>query len=278
MYRQRSNSRICPDEPLLEGKNVLVTGGTAGVGEFVSRGLLRRGAQVVSLSRGVSQGKAELSEVQSIKCDLSDLHSVTDAVEQIKDRQFDVLICNSGIWLPEKKLTASGIEMTFAVNVLGHHLLYQLMFRHRLFAEDARIIMTTGEAYVVTDHCDANPEVYKRSEAYGGTKLGNLWQMRELVRRCANVRAYAVHPGVILSGFGGFPDNSFRHWLAGNFLISEDQGAQAALIAATQDLPNGTYWHNVCGVMNLPDNDPSMNTRKSADFWDELEELTAAYR
>jgi len=42
---QRKRSRRCPLLPRLEGKRVLITGGTAGVGEFVARELSERGAQ-----------------------------------------------------------------------------------------------------------------------------------------------------------------------------------------------------------------------------------------
>ncbi len=49
MFRQRARTRACPQEPRLEGKTVLVTGGTAGVGEFISRDLLKRGAKAVSI-------------------------------------------------------------------------------------------------------------------------------------------------------------------------------------------------------------------------------------
>ena len=72
-----------------------------------------------------------------------------------------------------------------------------------------------------------------------GSKLGNLWQVQELTKRYPGIRAYAVHPGVVLSGFAGGPKEGFSYWLRSKLLISEEQGAQAALIAATQDLPNG---------------------------------------
>lgn len=274
MFRQHSRLRYCPDLPRLEGKSALVTGGTAGVGEFVSRGLLARGAKVVSLSRGVSQGKGTLPEVQSIHCDLSNLASVVEAVDQLGDQKIDVLICNSGIVLRERAMTSDGIEMTFAVNVLGHHLLYRLLQQRDLFAENSRIVMTTGEAYFAADRCDSNPSHYRMGHVYGGSKLGNLWQVLELKKRYPGTTAYAVHPGVILSGFGGgIPSGGFKHWLARKILISEEQGAQAALTAATQDLPNGAYWHNVCGIMSLPQGDAALDAQKAEKLWDQLEAL-----
>jgi len=274
MFRQHARLRYCPDLPRLDGKLALVTGGTAGVGEFVSRGLLARGARVVSLSRGVSQGKEALPEVQSISCDLSNLTSVAGAVDKLRDQKIDLLICNSGIALREHAMTSDGIEMTFAVNVLGHHLLYRLLQQRGMFAINPRIVMTTSEAYFAGKTCDSNPSKYRMNQVYGGSKLGNLWQVLELNKHYPNINSYAVHPGVILSGFGGgVPTGGFKDWLAKKILISEEQGAQAALIAATQDLPNGAYWHNVCGIMSLPKGDAALDIQKADKLWGRLEEL-----
>lgn len=274
MYRQHSRTRLCPELPRLEGKTVLVTGGSAGVGEFISRGLLARGAKVVSLSRGVSQGKGGLSGIQSINCDLSDMASVSEAVDQLTDYKFDVLICNAGIALRDRVMASKDVEMTFAVNVLGHHLLYRLVMKEHLFTDHPRIVMTSGEAYFATDVCEVNPSQYRMDHVYGGSKLGNLWQMSELKNRYPNIHVSTVHPGVILSGLGGgIHGGGFKHLLASKVLISEEQGAQASLIAATQDIPNGTYWHNVCGLMSFSEGDAAIDNQKSKALWNQLEIL-----
>ncbi|WKD51664.1 SDR family NAD(P)-dependent oxidoreductase [Microbulbifer spongiae] len=235
--------------------------------------MLARGAKVVSLSRGVSRGKGTLPEVDSINCDLSNLTSVTNAVDQLGNQKIDILICNSGVAMRERKQASDEIEMTFAVNVLGHHLLYRMLQERNLFTEKPRIVMTTGEAYFVSKKCEVNPSQYRMDHVYGGSKLGNLWQVLELVRRYPSLQAFAVHPGVILSGFGGGIPKGFRHWLASKILISEKQGAQAALIAASQDIPNGTYWHNTCGIMSLPEEDAALDTQKAETLWRQLEML-----
>ncbi|SFK86796.1 NAD(P)-dependent dehydrogenase, short-chain alcohol dehydrogenase family [Pseudovibrio ascidiaceicola] len=278
MFRQGARTRICPPGPRLDGKTVLITGGSAGVGEYVSRGLIARGAKVVSLSRGISQGKGGIADLRQVKCDLSCLQSVADAVGKVGDQKIDILICNSGVLLHDHEMASDEVEMTFAVNVLGHHLLYRLLIEQGKFAEDARIVMTSGDAYVMAQTCDVNPLNYSSNRVYGGSKLGNLWQMRELAIRYPALKSYAIHPGVILSGFGGFAEQGgLRSWLAKRLLISEELGAQAALIAATQDVPSGTYWHNVWGVMDLPEDDAGMDRQKSGALWDQLELLSAAY-
>lgn len=277
IYRQKTRTHACPELPRLDGRTALVTGGIAGVGEFVSRGLLSRGAGVVSLSRGVSQGTGTDIGVESLTCDLADPDSVVSAVDALGGRRFDLVICNSGIVMREHQTTALALEKTFAVNVFGHHLLYRLLLDRCMLGEGARIVLTTGEAYVMATECAPRPKVFKPNHAYASSKLGNLWQVQELVKRWPKYRAYAVHPGAVLSGLGGGAGSGFAHWLTGRVAISEEQGAQAALIAATQALQNGAYWHNVAGVVDLVSTDAARDHEKSARLWAELERLAASW-
>jgi NAD(P)-dependent dehydrogenase (short-subunit alcohol dehydrogenase family) len=273
IFLQRSKLKRCPTPLDLAGKNVLVTGGIAGVGEFISRGLLKAGANVASLSRGISNDNKSIDNVKAIVCDLAKPESVQSAVNELGDEKFDIVICNSGIVLDNFQTTSNDLEKTFAVNVFGHHLLYRLLMERGMLNDGARIVMTSGEAYV--SHNDYTPDEnhYKGNEIYGGSKLGNLWQVLELTKRYPTIKSLAIHPGVIASGFVGSSKSGFLHWLRSKLLISEEEGAQAALIAATQDLPNGAYWHNLLGVVDLPVADIAMDSTKSSKQWEELEKL-----
>ena len=275
IFRQRSKMKQCPKSPRLDGKNVVITGGSAGVGEFISRGLLEAGAHVTSLSRGVSRGTGAVAGVKSIVCDLADPASVVSAVNELGNQTFDIVICNSGVVLSSYQKTALGLEKTFAVNVFGHHLFYRLLIERGRIADDGRIVMTAGEIYVNADDCkpDTDANQYKGPKVYAGSKLGNLWQVLELTKRYPNIKAFAVHPGVVASGFGVSSKDGFVPWLRSKILISEEEGAQAALIAATQELPSGAYWHNVLGNIDLPAEDVAKDGRKSSELWEQLERL-----
>ncbi len=268
---QKKRTRTCPDMPRLEGKRVLVTGGAAGVGELIARG-----AEVTTLARGKSQGSGLLDGVKRLSADLADPESIIKAVDSLDDQPFDLLICNSGLLAQKEEFMKTGFEKTFAVNVLGHHLLYRLLIERGLLAKDARIVMTTGDIYRMDDECspyipfDSTPKTYARS------KLGNLWQVSILAERSPDLHPIAVHPGVIASGFSG-AKTGFLAWLRSQFLISEQQGAQSALIAATQNLPRGSYWHNVFGLVNLAEDDPALNHRAAKKLWDQLEEITEPF-
>jgi NAD(P)-dependent dehydrogenase (short-subunit alcohol dehydrogenase family) len=273
IFLQKAKLKRCPTPLDLSGKNVLITGGMAGVGEFISRALVKAGANVTSISRGVSNDNKSIENVNAIFGDLSVPKSVKMAVDELGRSKFDIVICNSGIVLDNYQITAHGQEKTFAVNVFGHHLLYRLLMERDMLNDDARIVITSGEAYV--NHNDKMPDEsnYNGMQVYANSKLGNLWQTMELTKRYPTIKSLAIHPGVIASGFVGNSKTGFLHWLRSKLLISEEEGAQAALIAATQDLPNGTYWHNTLGVVDLPTDDIARDSHKSLQQWQTLEKL-----
>jgi NAD(P)-dependent dehydrogenase (short-subunit alcohol dehydrogenase family) len=277
IFRQKAKLKRCPIPLNLSGKNVLITGGIAGVGEFISRALVKAGANVTSISRGVSNENKSIENVNAIFGDLSDPKSVKMAVDELGRSKFDIVICNAGIVLDNFQITAYGQEKTFSVNVFGHHLLYRLLIERAMLSNDARIIMTSGEAYVSHNDKIPNESNYNGMQVYANSKLGNLWQTMELTKRYPTIKSLAIHPGVIASGFVGSSKTGFLHWLRCKLLISEEEGAQAALIASTQDLPNGTYWHNTLGIVDLSNDDIAQNAIKSLQQWQELEKLAAPW-
>jgi len=97
MVGQGRKTVSCPPTPELRGKRVLITGGASGVGEYVSRGLIARGANVTSLARGISKSSDNVHGLQQIKGDLGDPNSVLRAAEQCADAPFDLLIFNASI-------------------------------------------------------------------------------------------------------------------------------------------------------------------------------------
>ncbi|WP_299939596.1 SDR family NAD(P)-dependent oxidoreductase [uncultured Microbulbifer sp.] len=271
---QKRKNRICPAHPRLDGKRALVTGGAAGVGEFVSRGLMERGAQVTTMARGLSHGSGILPEADTLMVDLGDPLSIVSAIDCLGDTPFDLVICNAGLLPKKAEKTVMGLEKTFAVNVLGHHILYRLLIERNLLTRNARIVMTTGDIYILAKACSADIPYDSANKVYVRSKLGNLWQVAELKRRYPNLHPIAVHPGVVASGFIG-SKTGFIAWLRSVQLISEEAGAQASLIGATQDLPRGTYWHNTIGVVALQAGDPALDPNGASCLWGQLESLTA---
>jgi len=115
------------------GRIGVVTGATAGIGREIARHLAARGATVLLAGRslaGCEAAAAEIAretggEVVPALLDLAYPESIRAFAARFTDgrNRLDVLVNNAAVWLPERRLSASGIELTWATNVLGPHLL-----------------------------------------------------------------------------------------------------------------------------------------------------------
>ena len=100
----------------LQGKTVVITGASRGIGESAARLFAEAGSNVVLLARSsndISRIAAEIgSAAMAIPCDVSDFASVESAFEQASDRfgTLDVLINNAGVIEPISHLATSDPE------------------------------------------------------------------------------------------------------------------------------------------------------------------------
>ena len=111
----------------LTGKTALVTGGTAGIGLMVARGLLQAGASVVLSSRKPAAGEqavAELSpygEVVSVPADVSTEAECLRLAEEVGARlgRLDILVNNAGAtWgAPLEDFPASAWDKVLDLNL-----------------------------------------------------------------------------------------------------------------------------------------------------------------
>lgn len=290
MINQKAKTQLCPKAPRLDGKLALVTGGTGGIGAAIVKGLSERGAEVIVAARGSDDTEATLKtwsdetggQIGFLPLDLGDLNAVVQTTRAFEDRwhgqQLDILCANAGISPHQHGVSKDGFEQAFAVNCLGHHLLIRRFIERALLSDQASIIGTTGDIYVRAKDCSSDFAYRGRGlSAYCRSKLGNLWQYAELAERYSDVRVIAVHPGVVATALEGPTDG-----VVGNIkrvmMLSPELGAQASLIAVTQDeLESGDYFHNKYGRMILSPDDAANAKRKSEDFWQELEQICAPY-
>lgn len=219
------------------------------------------------------------------RLDLADLDAVVHACEALErdhaaqgvGRRFDLLIANAGVWPGAHSVSAQGHELAFATNVLGHFLLINRMLARGLLQAGARLVIQTGDIYVLEREC--TPDFHYEGQsggraAYCRSKLGNLWMVAELTRRHPELCVVATHPGVVASGLGGRPGR-FGEAIKRMMLISSERGAQTPLFCATQDVQPGAYYHNTMGRVELPSSDAACDRAAAEQLWATLEQLTA---
>ncbi|WP_438031175.1 SDR family NAD(P)-dependent oxidoreductase [Sorangium sp. So ce233] len=213
-YGERSTAEDVLRGIDLTGKLAIVTGGYSGIGLETTRALARAGARVVVPARRTSAAREAVAvfgdpladRVEVDQLDLGDLDSVRDFAERFlaSGRRVDLLIANAGIALCPETRVGPGWEAQFATNHLGHFALVNRLWPAVARDGAARVVSVSSGAHGITGirwddvHFTRG---YDKWQAYGQAKTANVLFAVHLDRlgRDAGVRAFAVHPGMIMT-------------------------------------------------------------------------------
>ncbi|HEY1779834.1 MAG TPA: SDR family oxidoreductase [Roseiarcus sp.] len=202
----------------MQGKTIVATGATSGIGEAGVVALAGMGARIVFIARDEARGQATMRKLEakapglSHRLHLADLSSIAETRrvgETIAagEPRIDVLINNAGALFSRRQVTPEGLELTFALNHMAYFVLTEAL-RDRLVASaPARIVSTSSVAHdrATLDFDDLqSAKGYGGLKVYGRSKLANILFTRELARRLAGtgVTANCLHPGVVKTRFG----------------------------------------------------------------------------
>lgn len=259
------------DMPSQDGRIVLVTGGTSGIGYESAKALAAAGARVViashsSLERGENvlasiRQDAPNAQVQYEKFDLADLASVRALAERLNATlpRLDVLINNAGIMEPpERGVSEDGLEMQFAVNYLGHFALTERLLPLLRKSDAPRVVTLSSIAArrgAAIHFEDLQFEQdYDPGDAYRQSKLACLMFAFELQRRSDasgwGLRSIASHPGVSRTNLQ--VNNGVVRRTLGRFILQPAaRGALPTLYAATAPDARGGSYYGPTGVMEM---------------------------
>lgn len=192
----------------LNGKTILVTGASSGLGLETCRVLGQRGARVIGTGRSADRVQDALAgftgDFHGLACELSDPASVRACVAAVKkEKRLDAIICNAGIMALPRLQQAFGIELQFFTNHIGHFILVNGLTK--LLGKGGRIVMLSSSAHNAAPRVGIEFENlsgergYNAWRAYGQSKLANILFAKELAKRLVSsgITVNAVHPGVI---------------------------------------------------------------------------------
>jgi NAD(P)-dependent dehydrogenase (short-subunit alcohol dehydrogenase family) len=286
----------------MNGKVVVITGATSGIGQVAAETLAEMGARIVQVARDRERGEAALKRLRERNpgvshtihyADLSRLSDMKRVASEIAaaEPRIHVLMNNAGAMFGSRQVTEDGLEHTFALNHIAYFVLTQLL-RDRLEASaPARVVNTASDAHLpfTIDFDDLQSERAYRGttwealryggpgfKVYGRSKLGNILFTRELARQLSTgVTANCLHPGFVATRFGDQSGGliGFGIGVAKRFALSPQQGAETLVYLASSPEVASVTGQYFCKCRTATPNAEAQDDAKAKRLWIETEKL-----
>ena len=183
-------------------RNVLVTGGSRGIGLSIARRLTIAGYNVVAVARResgelcdvIAELKAGSGGLHFRACDLSEIDAIPAFVKSVRDEFGAIygLVNNAGIGIEGLLATMhnSEIEALIRLNVLSPVILTKYVVRH---------MMADGEGRIVNISSIIASTGYNGLSVYGATKAAATGFTRSLAREVGKlgITVNAIAPGFV---------------------------------------------------------------------------------
>ena len=244
----------------------MVTGANGVFGRHICAGLCNKGFEVVAIVRTASKGEALIASLPA-SCSASflvaDLSGGASAAESVAtrygtDKPLHVLVNNAAVTPTTRSVSAEGVEMQWATNVLAYHALTRALLPHLRLAASLscdsgdrsafmpRVIFVASLYAGGLDLSDV--EFQRRSydvdSAYRASKQANRMLARAWQRRVQahGIKIVSCHPGIATSAVSlglGFDLDRSEH--------AAKDGARTPLYLATvaqRQLADGAFYHS----------------------------------
>jgi retinol dehydrogenase-14 len=284
----------------MAGQTVLATGATGGIGKATAIALARLGARVGIVGRDPSRTRTAAAEITAAAAQPSEPeHPAVDAFAADMSSQAEVrrlagevlstypelqvLVNNVGGFWATRRLTADGLEHTFAVNHLAPFLLTELLLDRLKASAPARIVTVSSGQHTTgrMNFDDLQGERdYSGGRAYSQSKLANVMFTYELARRLegTGVTATVLHPGVVRTGFAAEdPTPLFKVFLPliRPLLKSPERGAATSVYLASSPEVEGVTGQYFVNRKQAKTSESSYDAAAAARLWQLSADLTA---
>jgi NAD(P)-dependent dehydrogenase (short-subunit alcohol dehydrogenase family) len=200
----------------VDGKTVLITGSTDGVGRYVASRLAASGAKVLIHGRDAARAEKLVDEIKHegrgeavfYQADLSSLAGARRLAQSVlaENDRLDIFISNAGIGSrtegPERRTSADGHELRFAVNYLSGFLLAYLLLPLLKASAPSRIVNVASLGQQPLDFGDVMlTKVYSGGRAYAQSKLAQIMFTIDLAHELkgSGVTVNALHPATYMN-------------------------------------------------------------------------------
>lgn len=252
----------------------LITGANSGIGRITALGLARAGFDLIAAGRSASRIAPVIDAITSeggsaefLELDLASLSSVRSAATRFagSGRMLDLLVNNAGIGVNRRGRTVDGFEVHFGVNHLGHFLLTDRL--REFLNPGGRVVSLASSVHFRARGIDfdrlTKPTRLIGYSEYAVSKLANILFIRELARREPQLRAYAVHPGLVDTPLIPGP----IRLLMRRSILTPEQGADTVLWCSTSDDvadESGNYYQRRTQTSPSP---PAQDDTLARELW-----------
>jgi NAD(P)-dependent dehydrogenase (short-subunit alcohol dehydrogenase family) len=305
LLRKKPQSLVLDENDRLDGKKVLITGASSGLGYAATIRLANRGAHVIMACRSGIPWKGEevkkrstSGKVDMVHVDFTDFDSVKKMVQEVKERfgKVDIYICNAAVVTKGARKTRYGLDEMFQVNYLAKFMTVNLLLKENILDNSGstvpRIIFVASESHrnAVDFDWDNFGEfrsygVNKTVGYYGYYKLLLVTLANELSRRLNNAEevkysVLSLCPGPVNSNIAREAPALFQPLLKLVFSIffrSPMKAADPVLYQACSKEQEGKAMDYLF-LMNRKEMDPkATNPENGKKLWEHSEKLAASF-
>ncbi len=287
--------------PSMDGKRVLITGASSGLGLATAIEMAKRGAEVIMAVRSGMPEKGEevkrksgSKKVEMIRVDLSDLEALKGFTREIKERfgTVDIIVCNAAIVAKEGRAVKEGLDEMFVVNYFAKFLLAREFEKKQILnqagPELPRIIFVASEshrnpsAFEWGKFGSFEPYGIKQSVAmYGYYKLLLLTMANELSRRMnrdgkVQCSVFALCPGPVNSNIAREAPALFQPLLKlvfGIFFRSPKKACEPVIYLAASKALEGTSANYMFLMQQKEMDEKATDPKNGKRLWELSEKL-----